>query len=128
MDKSTDTIDGHAIIVAAVQLIEHSKVIYQGVAIVRAESTCAAHVIVSGRRQVPVAGPNGLGMVPRCLSLAHTGIDDDDHVAVVVIVGVIGLKRNTVGCGQLAGLGYHRAQTHIIGVALVSSVILTVLG
>ena len=106
MGKRADAIDGGAIIVAAVQLVKDGKVIHQGVSIIGTECTRAAHAIVRGRRQVPVAGPNSLGMVPRSLRLAYAGIDDDYHIAVVVVVGVIGFERYTVGSGQLAGLGH----------------------
>ena len=67
-------------------------------------------------------------MVTRCLGLAHTGKDDDDHVAVVVIVGVVGLERHTVGSCQLAGFGHQPADALVLGAGGAAAVILAVLG
>ena len=127
MGKRADAIDGGAIIVATVQLVKDGKVIHQGVSIIGTECTRAAHAIVRGRRQVPVAGPDGLGMIPRSLCLAHAGIDDDHHIAVVVVVGVIGFERYTVGSGQLAGLGHQVAQSLVAVAAAMTAVVFTVM-
>ena len=125
--KRADAVDGGTVIVAAIQLVEHGKVIHNGVAAAGTEGTIAARAVIVCRRQAPVAGPNGLGMDPRSLGLAHAGIDDDDHVAVVVVVGVIGRECHTVGCRQLAGLGHQPSQPLVIVVALVTAVVLAVL-
>ena len=127
MRECANAIDDSSIIVAAIQLVEHRKIIHQWISIVGTECTRAAHAIIRGRRQVPVAGPNGLGMVPRSLRLAHTGIDDDHHVAVIVTVGVIGFERYAVGGGQLHGLGDKGTQHLVAVAAAVTTVVLTVL-
>ena len=125
--EGANAVDGPAVVAAAMHLVEHGKSVHIGPAAVGTEGAIAAHAIVVGRREGPVTGPDGIGNGVRGLCLAHTGIDDDHHVAVVVIVGIKGAERHTVGSGHLAGLGHHRAQTLVIA-ARIAAVILAVLG
>ena len=106
--EGTNAIDCRAVVIAAIQLVEHREVVNQGVAIVGAECSIATHSVVGCRIQVPVAGPNGLGVACRCLRLAHSSINDNHHITVVIIIGIIGGERHAVGSSQLAGLGHHR--------------------
>ena len=128
VDEGADAVDGLAVIVAAVQLVEHGKVVDVRVANIGTEGAIAAARVVLGGIQRPVAGPDGLGVVTRCLGLAHTGKDDDHHVAVVVVVGVVGLERHAVGSCQLAGLGNQPADALVLGAGGATAVVLAVLG
>ena len=60
--KRADAVDGLAVVVAAVQLVEHGKRVDIGVTAVGTEGSVAAIVIVGSGIQRPVAGPDGLGI------------------------------------------------------------------
>ena len=125
--ESADTVDGAAVVVATVYLVEHREIVHIGAAAVRTESAAATQAVVGGRLEIPVTGPDGAGDGVRGLCLAHTGIDNDDHVAVVVVVSIKGAERHTIGSSHLAGLGHHRTQTLVIAARVIATVVLAVL-
>ena len=92
MGKGSDTVDGRTRVITGVQLVEHRKHVNDGVARVGTEGTITAHTIIGSSTKVPVAGPDRLGIRCGGICFAHAGIDNDDHIAVVVAVGIIRLE------------------------------------
>ena len=126
MGKRSDTVDGRAVVIAAMQLVEHRKVIDQRITRIGPEGTVATHSIVGGRTEVPVAGPYSLGVCIAGLCLTHTGINDYDHITVVIAIGIIGCERHAVGSRLLTSLGHQVAQALVVA-ALIATIIGTVL-
>ena len=126
--EGADTVDGRTVVVAAVHLVEHGEVVHIGAAAIGSEGAVTTQTIVGGRLEIPVAGPDGAGSRVRGLSLADTGVDDDDHVAEVVAVGIKTVERYAVGSSHLAGFGHHRAQTLVVTARVIAAVVLAVLG
>ena len=92
MDEGADTINGPAVVIAAVQLVENGKMVDVRVSRTGTEGTIAASIIILSGIQRPVTGPDGLRVVNLGLSLSYPGKDDDDHITKTVAVGIIRLK------------------------------------
>ena len=73
MDEGADAINGPAVVIAAVQLVENGKMVDIRFSRIGTESAMTASIIILSGIQRPVTGPDGLRVVNLGLSLSYPG-------------------------------------------------------